>query len=593
MNKKAAMLKMAIPAMSELTPQVSFREISQGDIQALLARAKPPGVARFLGVDLGPIDDIGSDIVNGLEDIGSDIGSALSDAASFVWTELEDGMTFLIDLGDRVIKFVVDTAEKAIAAVEGIIEKIGAVIEEIIKWLRFLFEWEDILDTRDYLYNSIISALDYAGQTLPEKAKGPVSEFLHDKKDLLIGWIDEAIVSLGGSLTDTSSWGASDGGAQTPDALAWILSKVMSILGSIGSSTSIDLGLMDQSDVDAKDRLQKLWDETLVEGAEMISNALGDLPNFVISLVEHLDDPRQALADLLRLFRNQLNRLLEMGEKMVLSLFELAGFLCKKIKELLHSDIYIPLITDLLNWIGDLLGIDLSCSILDVATLILAVPVTIISKATLGEAPFKNIPALALGVQEKAWASSLSIVSGVANCMVALMSLPLDIQPEKKTQPWWEAELELLCLTTAMAGGVAAWTAAGMEGDLDDSNKNNWLSRLLLSYDVSIFLMDIGCIVYGLLQSPQIAERTKRRDEKTIWIASGLGVFHLILLIVKSALEKKAEEAIPDCLLTIPEIGSALRLYKNPEVILYGMGIIDAIGAGAAIASIVVAAVDA
>jgi len=46
-------------------------------------------------------------------------------------------------------------------------------------------------------------------------------------------------------------------------------------------------------------------------------------------------------------------------------------------------------------------------------------------------------------------------------------------------------------------------------------------------------------------------------------------------------------------LMTLPEIGSVLRLSKNPVEVAWGFGLLDGTAASAAIASIVVTAVEA
>jgi len=571
-EREVAPLKTLLPAISELTPQVRFREISQEDVQTLLARAESPDAKLA-------------------QDFWSDIGDAFESAGSFFVTAFEETVAFVIDIGGRVIKWIVDTAEKAIAVVEGIIEKIGAAIAETIKWLRFLFDWEDILDTRDYLYKTVIDALDYAGRALPELAQGPVSEFLQEKKDLILKWFDDAIEALGGSPSETPSV-SSARGLEMPDELNWIVSKVTGGLGSLVPGNTLPIKI--SADPAGEAALQGFWNGTLAEAAETFSKTLVDLPDTMIDLVEQLDSPRRALAALLQWIRDQLAGLLELGEKIILGLFDLAGYLCRKIKEILSTDLYIPLLSELLDWIGDLLGVDLNFSILDVATLILAIPVTIISKAAFGDAPFKNVPALALGVD--AAVSGLAITAGVAGCVGTCFSFALDIQPEKETQPLWEAVLEVLSFACAVVGGAAGWTAAGLDHELDPDadDANWWLTLILVNYDSAIVLADGACVLFRYRTS-KIVERFKRGNKVTIPIASGLGIVHLVLFLARGINKEKehVENYLPDCIMTLPEIGSALRLHKNPQVARLGFGALDVIAGLAAIASIVITAVDA
>jgi len=98
-------------------------------------------------------------------------------AVSVVIAQVEKGVAIIVELADKVVKWVADTTHKIVAFVEGIIEKIGMVIKDIIDWLKFLFDWDDILHTRDIMRDAIIEALDYVSHTLVPKAKEPVTRF--------------------------------------------------------------------------------------------------------------------------------------------------------------------------------------------------------------------------------------------------------------------------------------------------------------------------------------------------------------------------------------------------------------------------------
>jgi hypothetical protein len=154
----------------------------------------------------------------------------------------------------------------------------------------------------------------------------------------------------------------------------------------------------------------------------------------------------------------------------------------------------------------------------------------------------------------------------------------------------------------AVTGTTMSWNIYTLELEqdaaLDEDSENKMsaasktLSDILLGYDAVFLLVDVVSIVSGLWRSPGKIERFKRGYDWSACIASGAGILHLGLLVAKMRVDKEedVEDFLPDWLMTLPEIGSALRLLKNPVVVAWGFGLLDAAAAGASIASIAVAA---
>ncbi|MBE0698321.1 MAG: SH3 domain-containing protein [Anaerolineaceae bacterium] len=544
------------PAFSGLPPSVRFHEISQEEVQALLARAESPD----------------ADLAQWwLGDAFKEIARGVKSAVSIVVTTVEKAWAVIIDLGKKVVAWIIDTAEKAVACVEGIIEKIGAVIEEIIKWLRMIFDWRDILHTRDYLRDSINNTLDYMGNRVL-KAKKPVSKFFDSQKQIITQGFDQAIEALGGPATNPST-GASSGVSDVFEVVDWILSKVIGNMPVFSTGSIINL----QDSDEAKD-LMKFWRGTLANGMEVVSALPEALANVINSLLKHPDEPQRIIVALLQMFRQQVNSLLELGEGIVLGLFDLTAYVIEMIKKILKAEVRIPFISDLIEWVGKLLGknwkIGLGFSLLDASTLILAIPVTLISKIRLGTAPFRNVPTLA--ASGDAW----SITAGVAGYLGGLVDIPLDMVPEAEggLGPLGSV-LETFSLVFAIANTMASWIPDLVS--IDDSGRDTSGSEpdfwwdLLLVFETGSLLLDIMAFVISFKKSKTV-ERLKRFEKGTIILASAMGLIHVTLLIAKD--RENFDDIIPDCLMTLPEICSALRLSKNPYVSV-AFGIIDGVAA--------------
>jgi hypothetical protein len=469
----------------------------------------------------------------------------------------------LIDLGKSVIDWVVDTAEKAIACVEAIIEKIGAVIEEIVKWLRMIFEWKDILHTRDTLRDSINNSLDYMEKKLVD-VKEPVHKFFKEQKTTLTDGLNHAIEALGGdSTTSSSSSKAPSGPSEVLEAVDWVLSKVMGgIMPAFGTSSLFAAS----STAEGDKKLQDFWQGTLADGVRVVSALPEALANILSSLLKHPTEPLLVIADVLLSVRNLLNNLFDLGEDLALGLFDLGSYLIKNIKAVFSAKIRIPFISDLLEWVGRLLGknwnVTLGFSILDAATLILAIPVTILSKIRLGRAPFSNVPALAMGVDE--W----TLTAGLAGFMGGLVSIPLDMTPETEAGlGTFGSIMEVCSLVFVFTNMVASWgpdlVSINQTGKDKDGNQRGFAWGMVLGFEAGLFLLDIISLIYSAKKS-NTAERLKRFERDTIIFASAMGCVHFILCFVKDW--GQLDDLALDTVAILPEIGSFIRLFKNPYI---------------------------
>jgi hypothetical protein len=385
-----------LPVAQAPGPAVKFREMSQAEVQALLAMVNP-------GLAQGLFDDI---------------GKALNDAVSFVITKVNEVVTVvvtvIVNTAEKAYAWVVDTAQKAVAIVQAIFGKIGVVIADVVNWLKYVFDWGDILQTRDHLREIVRQSLN-ACQTLLLDAKEPVKHFFDTQKHTLIEKLDEAIVALGGKVDKNA---AAPG--VTPrersngmlDTIDWILSKIMSgglaglaleAIGGSGSSNSMDEG---------EKNLHKIWDKTLDKGLGSVAVISGGVSEVITTMVKSPDKPLLVVAELLKIFRSLAAGTIEIAEDIILGLLDLVTYLMEQVTRILTDNIRIPFIADICEWIKesgllerigqprllDWMGEDpgtVGFSLLDAVTLILAIPFTAVYKALFHRTPFENVSFLA------------------------------------------------------------------------------------------------------------------------------------------------------------------------------------------------------
>ncbi len=569
----AALPLAALPArplleIPGLTPEVRFQDISLDDVQALLARAESPD----------------TELAQGFFD---SLIKAVKSAVSVVIAQVEKGVAIIVELADKVVKWVADTTHKIVAFVEGIIEKIGMVIKDIIDWLKFLFDWDDILHTRDILRGAIREALDYVSQTLVPQAKEPVERFFKRNKKLITQGLDSAIEALGGTV-DTSAapptLGLSSIADGMMDAINWILSKVMGVgqggialvmdaVGIGGSSAPVD---------EVSEKLRRFTDETLTKGLQNVAVIPAGVEEVITTLAKNPDQPLLAVAALLKIFRTLALKMVDIAEDMVLGLLDLLTTLIEKIIGIVTENIRIPFISDILEWLG-LPALTFGFSVLDAATLILAIPLTAVYKAFFHKPPFEDVPSLNLE-NRNVWRDlevGFNIVGYISNTVNNTICIPLDVQPEIEGQKptSLNATLEAVSLTCSLVSYIPSIYSLIEQLAAPEEDDPSRVER-----DVLYWVMFGIESLFLLLDSTSYAidkERFKRWNKVTIVGVSIIGAAHLGLFIWKGIKDKdNVEEILPGVFMILPEICSCLRLSKNPYA-LGAFGIVDFAAAAA------------
>ncbi len=539
------------PTISGLTPMLRFYELSQEEAAAMLARAEFPQN----GLAQGWLDGIG--------DFFNDIYEGVRDGVGVVITAAGNLVNILIDLGTGLVGWIVDTALKAVAVVEGIIDKIGAAIEEIIKWLRFLFNWQDILDTRDYIKKSLNAMLNFVGGDLVEMARAPVENGFGALRSAVTGQFDAVLHRI---QTDEPPPSASGKSSQSDafEAIDWILSK---ILGALPSGSLFDYDPPPGTDTN----LRQFWSETFADVAALATTPAAGLSNAIGELLRCPDKPLRALVVLLTALRDQIINILDLGEDLLLGLITVAGYAIREVSALLNAELRIPFFSDLVDWLNKFIPlggrVTLGFSIMDAFTLVLAIPITLSAKVVIGRAPFAGQPELALAQEADGW----SLTSGWAGYATSLVSIPLDMVPEGEEKVLGPVKdiLEALALAGSMVDLTANWApkiaGARKPGTLVFDSENSEIDVLwvyLFGYDVVKVVADSANFVREYREKKTV-EALKRSEPGPIVFSSIMGGLHLILVIVKCLKDQAYLEILPNSIMALPDVCAAMRLSKS------------------------------
>ncbi len=305
-------------------------------------------------------------------------GDAIVDASKVVAKQLVVTVHFLEE-NVPGIQFVVNQAKHAAMAIKAVVEMIEVAVEKFVEWVRFIFEWKDIQQTQKVIINTVKSSL---------KGMSDGAIKLKNNLDNVIDQLKKAVEKAESTAAINSTSQASNPtGHGSTEKFEWFMNHL--------SKNSKDASAKSTADSAPKNA-----------GAQFVADmkrAAGNLGQDLFGIEQSIERMGRAIADgdagaAFIAAKDIACQLVTLGLDVVRAiidiLFDGLAALIDGVLSLLTTKIHIPYVSDLLK---KFLGIG-EMSMLDVGALILAIPVTIGTKLFTGQAPFKSVDSLALGV---------------------------------------------------------------------------------------------------------------------------------------------------------------------------------------------------
>ncbi|MEO1391013.1 MAG: LamG domain-containing protein [Cyanobacteria bacterium J06634_6] len=589
-------------SLSASTPTTLIQEaeVSQDEFAQLLSRAIPeetarppvsnlPGQARFIKLP-NPFKEIKDAVQSGFSTV---IGIA------------EGVVNVLVDTAQGVFRFVVDTVEKVAEFVEAVVNKVVKSIKQFIEFLQFLFDWDDILATQRFLFKTINSAFDSADD-LVTLAKGHVSSFVDDLQETLNEGTDSIIKSLGGDPTEENK----DDTFELPEAAEWFLNKVLGGSKSSKSQTATNAGTADDSASDSFQRALESLLEALTDIAGAGLEVFDGLVDTVQILIANPRRPELALIELLDSIRDVGIKLLDAGENITLAFLDLVVTAIRLFQDALNAEIRIPFISDLFKLLGA--G---KLTILNLLSLLVAIPVTVVSKLIFGEAPFKDMETLAFPVSQPSRQAAVSRSVTSEQSLLASKSAEPAIDIDKTRRKirgfgalaWAcdllnsmiQAGLDLPSESTELKGGLSdfleilslglsgfSWLASFPASTIEpggypyniahpdhnvskSANEQAYWQRVMWGWRTGVLCFDIlhmmASFKVGALQN----QRLRRADQVTASLVTALmlvdlGLTSRFLRAAPKGQDKKGLRVASEILPMMPTIFCGLRFIEDP-----------------------------
>lgn len=348
---------------------------------------------------------VAESILNGITtDIG-DLFRWLESGIVHTLEIIENAMTglwhFVVQIGEKIYQSVLDTVEAVVGAVRWVYNTIKVAVKDLLKYLEFLFDWKDITLTKDVMKNMLKQYLQHEADGILV-VKDFLDKQINDLVKIINGWagIDDWS-GLGEAADQPANASSTPGkGASAPgDMLSYHLKN------NAGNITQKNPpSYLDPSDGPIGALMDALKKEGIVVDAvfEQLEQLASDYTNLDLGTI------------LKRVVAIITDGVLESAEVVMDAMLTIVYELVKTILEILDTEIYIPVVSDILKEFGVP-----SLSFLDIFCWVTAVPVTIAYKIAEGKAPFMDNSTTNFLKTATSWDAIEQAFTGSSNAYVA------------------------------------------------------------------------------------------------------------------------------------------------------------------------------
>ncbi|GCB25750.1 hypothetical protein AAWM_08635 [Aspergillus awamori] len=302
--------------------------------------------------------------------------SGLQAAWDFFWDSVSDAWHFIVKMGDKVYHALLDTAEAIVCAVEWLFDTIKTGITELIRFVEFLFEWDDIRRTKDVLHNIAKQGLQHFALDGLNSAKEGFNSSYQTAQNLLATW---AGVASWDDLGHAAQVPAADSGTDPTENQT----SASLLLATHFSNNASSMEILSTHNLLVRDDSQPLFD-ALLEAISEKGGVLSDIYQRLQGVAQKFKS--QSVGEVIKEIAVILAQGLLSEVKVVFdALVDVLSALAQSALELLDTEIYIPVVSDIL----DLLGVR-RMSLLDLFTWIAAVAFTVVHKIVYDQEPFPD-----------------------------------------------------------------------------------------------------------------------------------------------------------------------------------------------------------
>ncbi|WP_246628308.1 hypothetical protein [Paenibacillus oenotherae] len=317
--------------------------------------------------------------------------NALHEAYEFIVVKMGPVWQFALKIGRVIYKFTMNCLSHLYSSLSWLLENtLGIDLDKIIGWLGFLFNWDDILATKRVLVQAVNNNLEF-GRNEIRKAEKKVDKFFDDIVHSLKNRRGELkdLKGVHATLQSADKGRKDEAAPEGKKALQFMdqspaghYSSYLMRGGVMHEKVLASLQAPHVMNDSYLDRLRKLFNDTIVPTLHDVEE---DVKRFGQDFQQLFTDKELSVTSSLEMLAGDAAiGLLNLGKNMIVSLFKVIEEILHTVEDLINKDVNLPIIS---AFYKEFAKSD-KMSLLDIISLLLAIPSTSAYKLLKGKAPF-------------------------------------------------------------------------------------------------------------------------------------------------------------------------------------------------------------
>ncbi|MFN7935311.1 MAG: hypothetical protein U0R19_18415 [Bryobacteraceae bacterium] len=339
---------------------------------AFALRFAPEGLVYQGGMAAGALLGSSDPLVVAAEDFFQWMKHAFEEIESVVVKAVDGVYHFFATIAGQIYDVLLDCLSSVVHAVEFVFNKIKVFFKDLVKWVGFLFNWNDILNTHSAMKNVLKQCAVRALGMIPTLAMDVQNAFQNLENELN-SWAQlPAVTSTVGSYQSSSS--SSSSACASPQS-NWAVHHTKG--NASQATTSYTTPNPDRSP----------WQNIFNDLMQFVDGEIGDIKTALAQLQTDVIDQISTLTPVQVIQKTVaivLDFVLSTAEQLIVTGLEIIAAVVDGILALLDAPLHIPILSPIYKDITK--GSQLS--ILDLTCLVGAIPATIVYKIVANAAPF-------------------------------------------------------------------------------------------------------------------------------------------------------------------------------------------------------------
>jgi len=288
--------------------------------------------------------------------------------------EAEGAWNFVIHIGKEIWRFVLDTAHRVMKAISWLLKTIGVAFKKLVQWLGWLFNWDDILKMHKIIVQNTNDMMQLGIDKIDTIAH-EVDGWFVSFEDLVRNWsMPESMKKI-----EVSEQNARDS-ISTPDEYEKAAAAANSPGGN-WSNYQIEHGAILDDDMpngESRDSnpLKQVWNDVIQPTIKSIEESASKIGEDIVELFRK--NKSFTVEELLqKLGSDVLLAFIDVIRRVVVGMMHLLKDLIRDFKALVNLTINVRVLSPLYKSIAKS-----DLTLLDAFALLVAIPVTVIAKAT-------------------------------------------------------------------------------------------------------------------------------------------------------------------------------------------------------------------